>query len=97
MQTVGDIGVGCAGIEIEEKQRQMRVKVLVTALYSFADDMVGNAAEGLQRGALAEGLGEGVVVQVETHSVDGGKLNYNVFFIVITSYFFQPFGSGLLR
>ena len=49
MQTVGDIGVGCAGIEIEEKQRQMRVEIFVTAFYSFADDMVRNTAERLQR------------------------------------------------
>ena len=49
MQSVGDIGVGCAGIEVEEKQRQMRVEIFVTAFDSFADDVVGNAAEGLQR------------------------------------------------
>ena len=49
MQTVGDIGIGCAGIEIEEKQRQMRVEIFVTALYTFADDVVGYAAERLQR------------------------------------------------
>lgn len=49
MQAVGDIGVGCTGIEIKEKQRQMRIKVFVTALYSFADDMVRNTAERLQR------------------------------------------------
>ena len=48
MQAVGDIGIGCAGIEIEEKQRQMRVEVLVTALDTFADDVVGYAAERLQ-------------------------------------------------
>ncbi len=49
MQAVGDIGVGCAGIEIEEKQREMRVEIFVTALYSFADNMVRNTAERLQR------------------------------------------------
>ena len=49
MQTVGDIGIGCAGIEVEEKQRQMRVEIFVTTFYSFTDDMVRYAAEGLQR------------------------------------------------
>ena len=49
MQTVGDIGVGCAGIEIEEKQRQMRVEIFVTAFYSFTDNMVRYTAERLQR------------------------------------------------
>ena len=56
MQTVGDIGVRCAGIEIEEKQRQMRVEVLVTALYSFADDVVGYAAERLQRDHFVDAM-----------------------------------------
>ena len=56
MQTVGDIGIGCAGIEIEEKQRQMRVEVLVTAFDTFADDMVRYAAEGLQRDHFVDAM-----------------------------------------
>ena len=56
MQTVGDIGVGCAGIKIEEKQRQMRVEVLVTAFDTFADDMVRYAAEGLQRDHFVDAM-----------------------------------------
>ena len=56
MQAVGDIGIGCAGIEIEEKQRQMRVKVLVTALYSFADDVIRYASEGLQRDHFVDAM-----------------------------------------
>ena len=56
MQTVGDIGVGCAGIEVEEKQRQMRVEIFVTALYSFADDMVRNAAKRLQRDHFVDAM-----------------------------------------
>ena len=56
MQTVGDIGIRCAGIEIEEKQRQMRVEVLVTAFDTFADDMVRNAAERLQRDHFVDAM-----------------------------------------
>ena len=56
MQTVSDIGIGCAGIEVEEKQRQMRVKVLVTTFDSFADDMVRNTAERLQRDHFVDAM-----------------------------------------
>ena len=56
VQTVGDSGVGWAGIEVEEKQRQMRVEIFVTALYSFADDMVRYAAEGLQRDHFVDAM-----------------------------------------
>ena len=56
VQTVGDIGIGCAGIEVEEKQRQMRVEIFVTALYSFADDMVRYAAERLQRDHFVDAM-----------------------------------------
>ena len=56
MQTIGDIGIGCAGIEIEEKQRQMRVKVLVTAFDTFADDVIRNTAERLQRDHFVDAM-----------------------------------------
>ena len=56
MQTVSDIGIGCAGIEVEEKQRQMRVEIFVTTLYSFADDMVRNTAERLQRDHFVDAM-----------------------------------------
>ena len=56
MQTVGDIGIGCAGIEIEEKQRQMRVEIFVTAFDTFTNDVVGYAAEGLQRDHFVDAL-----------------------------------------
>ena len=49
MQTVSDIGIGCAGIEVKEKQRQMRVEIFVSTFDTFADDMVRNTAERLQR------------------------------------------------
>ena len=56
MQTVGDIGVGCACIEVEEKQRQMRVEIFVTALYSFADDVIRYASERLQRDHFVDAM-----------------------------------------
>lgn len=49
MQSVGHIGLRGAGIEIEEEDGEVGEEVLVSALDAFADDMVGDAAEGLER------------------------------------------------
>ena len=48
MQAVGHIGLRGAGIEIEEEDGEVGEEVLVSALDAFADDMVGDAAEGLE-------------------------------------------------
>ena len=48
MQAIGHVRLGGAGIEIEEEDREVGEKVFVAALDAFADDMVGDAAEGLE-------------------------------------------------
>lgn len=49
MQAVRYIGFGGAGIEIEKEDREVLENILITTLYTLADDMVGDTAEGLER------------------------------------------------
>jgi len=56
MQAVGDIGIGSAGIEVEEEQGEVGVMFFVTVLNAFADDMVGDAAERLERDDLVDAV-----------------------------------------
>ena len=58
MQAVGHIGLRGAGIEIEEEDGEVGEEVLVSALDTFADDMVGDAAEGLERDDFLDAIDE---------------------------------------
>ena len=54
METVGDVGFGGACIEIKEENAQIRIQIFVTVLNALTDNVVGYAAEGLERDNLLD-------------------------------------------
>ena len=48
MEAVDEVGFGSVLVQVEEKNIQTRVKVLEPFFDALGDDLVGNAAKGLQ-------------------------------------------------
>ena len=48
MEAVEDVGFGRAAVEIKEQQAQLRVELLQFFLHPLGNDVVGDAAKGLQ-------------------------------------------------
>ena len=60
METVEDVGLGGAAVEVEEKQVELRIYLFEPFFHSFGDDMVGDTAERLQ----ADDVGDPVFGQM---------------------------------
>ena len=48
VKAVEDVGLGGAAVEVEEEQVELRIDLLEPLFHAFGDDVVGDAAEGLQ-------------------------------------------------
>ena len=48
VETVEDVGLGGAAVEVEEKQVELRIYLFEAFLHPLRDDMVGYAAERLE-------------------------------------------------